>query len=59
MLATLIRKEWLANLLTMRLAVALAFTVLLTVRPGMPSSIRWKRCWAQVWRATRTSFVRR
>ncbi len=59
MLATLIRKEWLANLLTMRLAVALAFTVLLTVRPVMPSIIRLKRCWAQVWRATRTSFVRR
>ena len=45
MLATLIRKERLANLLTMRLAVALAFTVLLTVLKAFMGSLEYSHNW--------------
>ncbi len=45
MLATLIRKELLANLLTMRLAVALAFTVLLTVLTAFIGSLEYSHNW--------------
>jgi hypothetical protein len=45
MLATLIRKELLSNLLTMRLAVALAFTVLLTVLTAFIGSLEYSHNW--------------